>query len=668
VSTTAPPGYEFGPFRLDPVKRLLKRDGETVPLTPKALETLLVLIEHRDRVVDKDDLMKLLWPDTVVEEANLAVNVSLLRKALQENPSTHQYVVTVPGRGYRFVASVREVGTWIDRAPEASALRHGAERQTSGAGERWNASGVRPATGEAPAESGIRGEQIAISGFAAQAGAQRVRRRLLVWSAAVLLLVLVAAVSASVWMSRRSPIDDGFMVRSLAVLPFRPLVVEARDEALELGMADAIITKLSNLRQIIIRPTESVLNYTSPGHDLQEAGRKLRVDVVLAGGIQRVGERLRVTVNLIRVRDGSSIWAETFDEPWSDIFAMQDAISEQVARALILRLTGAERDLLVKRDTDNAAAYREYLIGRHFLARRGREAVKSIQHFERAVELDPGYALAHAALADSYLVSVTTRALPPNEAYPRARAAAVTALQLNPALAEAHTMLAVVSLYYDWDWVSAERAFKHAIGLKPDDATAHQRYALALNYRGRFDDALREIRLARDLDPVSLIINTNVGNTLYWARRYQEAIVELQKALAFDAAFPATHTNLAQVYVQTHAYAEAIAEFKKARLLGGVSLVEAYLAHVYAVSGQGGEARKLLDDLADPSRPTHISPFDIALVYVGLGDHDEAFAWLEKAYNERERDMLSLKVNPVLDPLRSDPRFVDLMRRVGLLD
>jgi len=647
VSTATPRIYEFGPFRLDPLKRLLCREGETVSLSSKALDVLMTLIEHRDRVLDKEHLMNAVWPKTVVEEGNLTVQISLIRKALGEDPSGHQYIVTVPGIGYRFVAPVREVArddTEPDRGSgeqvtEVLSPHAMAPPPNSRDGDRWSVAG--PAnTGEPPTGPTVEAAAGPISTLTAPAG--RKLRRSYRWAGAVAVPgVLLLAVSSG-WLASRSPsTTPEFRVRSLAVLPFKPLVAEARDEYLELGMADALITKLSKLQQLAVRPTESILNYTSPGQDLQAAGRRLAVDAVVTGGVQRTGDQLRVTVQLVRAADGSTLWAEKFDAPWSDVFAMQDAISEQVARALALRLTNTERDLLVKRDTDNPAAYREYLIGRHFLSRRGREAVKSgAQHFEKAVELDPGYALAYAALADSYLLSVTTRWLPPKEAYPQARAAAIKALQLNSALAEAHTTLAVVSLYHDWDWVSAEQAFKHAIGLKPGDATAHQRYALALNFRGRFDDALREIRLARDLDPVSPIINTNVGYTLYWARRYQEAIVELHKALAFDASFSATHGNLAQVYVQTRAYPEAIAEFKKAHLLGLGSRGEAYLAHVYAVSGQGGEARKLLDDLTDPSRLTYVSPFDVALAYVGLGDHDEAFAWLEKAYNERERDML----------------------------
>jgi len=668
VSVPIAPIYEFGSFRLDPTRRLLRRKGETVPLAPKALETLVVLVRHRDRVLEKDQLLKAVWPDTVVEEGNLTVNISLLRKALGDDPGAHRYIVTVPGRGYQFVASVREVPSEIEASENVSTFLPEAAGAAIGVPETGSIPGANSIEAEVTAHSPVHGEQLADSALIAPAGSPYVGTRRLLW-AAVVAMGLVAVVSASVWMTRPARPATGSGVKSLAVLPFKPLVSEARDEYLELGMADALITKLSKLQQLTVRPTESILNYTSPGQDLQAAGRRLGVDAVVTGGIQHTGDQLRVTVQLVRAADGSALWAERFDAPWSDVFAMQDAISEQVARALALRLTNTERDLLVKRDTDNPAAYREYLIGRHFWSRRDREAVKKgVQHFEKAVELDPGYALAHAALADSYVLSVTTRELSPKEAHPRARAAAVKALQLNPVLAEAHSTLAVVSLYYDWDWVSAERAFKHAIDLKPDDATAHQRYALALSLRGRFDDALREIRLARDLDPVSPIINTNVGYTLYWARRYQEAIVELRKALAFDPGFSATHGNLARVYVQTRAYAEAIAEFKKAHLLGGSSRVEAYLAHAYAVSGQTRESTKLLDDLKDPSRPTYASPFDVALVYVGLGDHDQAFAWLQKAYDERDRDILSLKVNPVLDPLRSDPRFADLMRRMGVFE
>ncbi len=363
------------------------------------------------------------------------------------------------------------------------------------------------------------------------------------------------------------------------------------------------------------------------------------------------------------------MWSDTFDESWTDIFAIQESISNEVARAAAVRLTRAEREQLAKRDTESPGAYREYLIGRHFWSQRTNPGLKQgLQHFERAIELDPRYAAAYGGVADSYVGFATYRVLEPKTAYVKARAAAVTALELDPALSEAHSALAMVSLYLDWDWTAAEGAFKRAIALNPSDATAHQRYALALPWFERFDEALHEIAQAREADPVSPLINANQGQILYRAGRYDQAIDHFRRGLASEPTFFANYQNLGAVYIETGAYDDGIAAYKKAIELGASSQVKADLAHAYAVSGQVAETKKILDELIGRSTKTYISPFDVARVYVGLGDHDQAFAWLEKAYDERTRPMLSIKIDPRLDPLRSDPRFDSLIRRMGVFD
>ncbi len=652
MESQKPRFYEFGPFRLDPVKRRLWRDGDTVTIQPKAFDTLLVLLKNRERVLDTDELIEVLWPDTAVEEQNLKVNISHLRKALGDDPHEHGYIVTIPGRGYRFVAAVREV------PEEAPALAGKPTPSTVITGKAEEAEQGRASLSEtAPMISPVP---------ASPAPRRSLAGRL--WILSLLLIGLVAGVFLVFSLAGRTkPQPTGVAVKSLAVLPFKPLGGPPRDESLELGMADALITQLSHVRQLTIRPTESVQKYAGSGQDPRVAARELRVDALLVGSVQRAGDGIRLSVQLIGARDGEVLWAETFDEQWTHIFAVQDAIATQVARALALRVTGAEREQLAKRDTDNTAAYREYLMGRHFRSQQTAEGLKrALQHYERAVELDPRYALAHAGVADSYLGFVTYRVLSGKEAYVKARASAAKARELNPSLSEAHMALAAVSLYHDWDWVAGERAFRRAIQLKPDNAEARMRYALALAWFERFDEALHEIGQARELDPLLRRVNLNTGIILYFARRYDEAIAESRRALALDPNFFQHHQMPGWAYVQARAYKDAIAAFKKALELGGGSSVEADLAHAYAVSGQTREAQKILNDLEDRSKRMYISPFDIAVVYVGLGDRDQAFAWLEKAYDERTRTMLSLKVNPRLDPLRSDPRLAALMRRVGV--
>lgn len=479
-------------------------------------------------------------------------------------------------------------------------------------------------------------------------------------------LVMILALIGFAFYRYAAPATTDVQVRSLAVLPFQPLAGDARDQVLEFEIADALITKLSNIRQLTVRPTESVQKYGSRGQDPLAAARELRVDALLVGDVQRAGDQIRLSVKLISAREGTALWAQTFDDQWSDIFAVEDAIADKVAHALSLRLTTADRERLAKRDTRNVAAYREYMIGRHFWSDRTAAGLKrGLAHFETAIELDEKYALAYAGVADSYVGFATYRVQSPKQAYVKARDAAIKALQMDPALSEAHSALAMVSLYLDWDWRAAEGEFRRAISLNPENTTARQRYALALAWFERFDESLGEMARAAELDPVSAMIATNIGQILYFARRYDQSIRELEKVLALDLNFYQTHNVLGITYVLASRFDEAIAEFQKVIDRGNPE-VDANLAHAYAVSRRPSEARKILDQLIARSTRSYVSPFDIAIVYAGLGDRDQAFAWLEKALGEHTRTMLSLKVNPRLDPLRSDPRYADLVQRVGV--
>jgi tetratricopeptide (TPR) repeat protein len=418
-----------------------------------------------------------------------------------------------------------------------------------------------------------------------------------------------------------------------------------------------------------VRPMQQVLKFRGAQRDLQAAARELGVDTLLVGSMQRDGERVRLSLSLVGAQDGSVRWAQSFDEPWTSILAVEDAIATRVADALTAPLTGTQGGRVTRRETHNVAAYQEYLIGRHFWSQRTGASLKTgLEHFQKAVAIDPRYALAHAGLADSYVGFATFRVLPPADAYPQARAAALKALELDSTLSEAHSALAMVSLYYDWDWTAAELEFQHAIAMNPSDATAHLRYALALPWFGRFDEALHEITRAREADPVSPLINANEGLILYNARRYPQAVDLLRRGIALEPTAFQNHQALGGTYEATGAYEDAIAAYKKAIDLGAGSQVQTDLAHVLAVSGQSAQAKQILSDLAEPSTRTYVSPFDIAVAYVGLGDAEAAFAWLDKAYQDRPRPMLSLRVNPRLDPLRRDPRFTALIHRMKIFD
>ena len=529
--------YQFGPFSVDVAERLIWREGRPVTLPPKAFELLLVLVENRGHLLEKEELMRRLWPDTFVEEANLSNNISLLRKALTEDDG-HRYIETVPRRGYRFVAAVEELaGGPVELIVEerARATLTLAEESTDSA---------QPAS---PWLTGSRAKRLTGWGMAA--------------------LALLAGGIAAAYYYRGRPAPAPAPIRSIAVLPFKPLVADSRDEAFELGMADTLITRLSNMRQVVVRPISAVRRYTGLEQDPVAAGREQRVEAVLEGSFQRSGERIRVTVRLLKVGDGTALLTYKCEEQCTDLFAVQDAIAERVAAALALKLTGDERQLLAKHHTDNPEAYQLYVKGRFYWNKRLPQSVvgKAIEHFERAIALDPNYALAHAALAECYVIPNSRANL--EERLPLARAAAMKALEIDGTLGEAHAALAQVEAV-SWNWSASERGFKRAIELSPNYAPARLSYAELLSRLGRHEEAMREIKLAQELDPLSSIINAKVGYFLTMARRYDEAIEQYKKTLEMDPNFVLAQVWLADTYIHKGMYEEAITEYEKAWDLG----------------------------------------------------------------------------------------------------
>ncbi|MBI3678871.1 MAG: tetratricopeptide repeat protein [Acidobacteria bacterium] len=613
--------YEFGPFRLDPARRLLFHENEVVPLTPKAFDTLIALVEHGGQVLEKEELIRRVWPDTVVEENNLNQCISTLRKALGDSPNEHRYIVTLPGRGYRFAASVRTVG-------------------------------VEETAATAP---------------------PGVQRRAFTRTVIVTALIGAVATAAYLWTLKQAGRSGAELpVRSLAVLPFKSLAADGGDEYLGLGISDALITRLSNLRRLIIRPTSAVVRYAEGSQDPIAAGRELKVDSVLDGKIQRSGDRIRVTVQLLRVEGGVPLWADQFDQRFADIFDVQDSISERVTGALMVRLSGEEKKRAARRHTANTEAYHAYMKGRFYWSRNTPEDLeKAIESFQQAIRLDPKYALAYAGLADCYVFgrgqAGSRRAMPLRERFPIAKAAVTKALELDDTLSEAYAPLAYLKLSYEWDWAGAEKDFLRAIEFSPGYATAHQWYAECLVYLGRLDEALAAIERARELDPFSPAINDSMVRILYYSRRYDRALEECRNTLELHPNFDQAHILLGRVYVQKKMFSEAVAEFQKAVALSdGLPGAIAWLGHAYAVSGRKQDALRVLQDLKDLSKRRHVSPFLIAIVYAGLDDREAALAWLEKAYDDREAALRAIKVDPNLDNLRAEARFQDLLRRVGL--
>lgn len=635
--------YEFGSFRLDVVKRLLWREGEPVPLTSKSFETLLALVERRGEILDKDSLMRRVWPDTVVEEKNLTINISALRKALGESPQEHRYIVTVPGRGYRFVAEVHET----------------CDAETAQVMVQQSKISVVVEEEEDDGETGL----------LADGGTQRLpalapspRRRVArsLFTAIVLLAVLLAG--AIYWWKTQPPVaEQTGAIKTLAVLPFKALNAQGDEQYLGVGMADVMITRLSNLSQIIVRPTSSVLPFN--GTDSLQAGQTLKVDSVLEGSIQQDGNRVRVTVRLLRTSDGQPLWAFQCDEQCVDIFALEDTVSTRVVEALALKMTSDERKRMTQRYTGNAAAYQAYLKGRyHTLQYTPEGNNQAVAELNEALRLDPAYALAWAGLADAY-TAASDWLLPPREALSKARAAAEKALALDDTLAEAHAALGHVFVHQFNP--AAEREFQRAMELNPNSVAAMFFYFEYFFARDA-DKGVAVLRRVQQLDPLSQTAGSFIASTYLMARRTDEALVEARKALELDPNDPLSRDILAMVYGARGNHAEAIAELEKVRPQLPTSMVGGELGMEYALAGRRADAQRTLDELKQMARKQYVSPFDVALVYTGLGDRDQAFAWLERAREDQSEWMGWINSDARLDPLRGDPRFAELLRRVGL--
>ncbi|MFN7949846.1 MAG: tetratricopeptide repeat protein [Blastocatellia bacterium] len=609
--------YEFDVFRVDAGRHLLLRDGQSVNLAPRAFNMLLALIRRRGEVLAKDELMRQLWPDTVVEENNLTVIISALRKALGENPQQHRYIVTIPGRGYSFVAEVREI---VEALPEVET----------------------PPALTLPAAPPSRARVFS-------------HRRIMLAA----LSVLVIAVTVWLVIKSRQPATEA-AVKTIAVLPFKNLSGQSGDEYLTLGLADTLITSLGNLRQVVTRPTSSVLKYADA--DPLTAGRQLGVDALIDGRFQRLNDRIRITVQLIRVSDGAPLWSEKFDEKFTDVFAVQDATAERVSQALALRLSGEEKRLLARTLTASPEAWQLYLRGRYFWNKRTAEGLKKgIGYFEQATEKDPAYALAWAGLADSYNLLSYYSLSSPKDSFPKARAAAQKALSLDDTLAEAHTSLALALMAYDRDRAGAEREYQRAIALNPNYPTAHQWYAEYLTSQERFDEALAEIKRARELDPLSLITSSVEGFVNYYARRYDQAVTHLEKLLEPDPDFWPARWFLGWTYLAQGNHRQAIAELERARQLSGNnSGVVAELACAYAAAGRKEDARLVLAELLQQTGTGYVSPYRIAAIYAALKEDEAALAWLQKADAERNWEFQYIKIDPGFDNLRSSPRFAVL--------
>ncbi len=666
--------FRFGEFRLYPTEHLLLRGQTSVPLAPKAFDILLYLLQNRGHLVKRDVLMEAIWPDSFVEETNITVNISLLRKALGSMSDGQPYIETVPRKGYRFNAAATECEDGDEPTIKEAKLDSQKSNEdvmppalavsaSSGVGTSVTPAFQSPVLAAPPlVPSPATPPQLPPT-----LGWKTSATRVLLMTVICVALVLGLFYYWSHWKAKSTTVSAS--ERSIAILPFRPLDPKPEDEYLGLGMTDALITRLSNLHKIIVRPVGAVRKYATVDDPIA-AGRQLAVQSVLEGSIQRSGDRTRVTVRLLRVADGELLWGDEFDEKFTDMFSVEDSISQKVANALTINLSGEEQRQLLRPFTENNDAYQLYMKGRFFWNKRTVDGVKkSIDYFQQAILADSNYAIAYVGLADSYTLagSYGYIILPPREAMPKAEAAAAKALAIDDSLAEAHASLGYIKFTYDWDWAGAEQEFKRAIALNPGYDNAHHWYSHELMALGRTDEATAEARRALELSPSDTVMNEHMGWTYLMARDYDRTIQSARRAIEMDPNFLLAHRVLGLAYQYKGLHDEATAEFTRGvELSHGDPVAKAFLARSYAAAGQKDQATQILNELLQLATRQYMPPAEIAATCTALGRSDEAFTWLNKAYDERAAALVYLKINRDYDSIRADPRFQDLLRRMHL--
>jgi serine/threonine-protein kinase len=645
--------YEFDSFRVDAQNRLLLRDGEVVPLTAKVFDLLLIFLENHGRLLEKDEVMQRVWEGSFVEEGNLTRNVSTLRKALGEDPKSHQYIVTVPGYGYKFIASVKEV-------QEPTALTVIAERTVSTTVIEEEVS--LPVVSDAPR---------ALSGIQEDAKATRETKKRRTKFLIVTAACLVALVLAALFILRKekpTPPQPQTAVKSIAVLPLKPLNAENRDPVYELGIADSLILKLSSVKELIVRPLSATRKYTNLEQDPLAAGREQQVDYVLAANYQLAEGKIRLTAQLVNVQDGSVASVFKCDEKCTDIFDTEDAISEKVGRLLLTRLSTEQNNLLAKRYTNNEDAYRLYLQGKYFLDRPDEAEVhKAIDAFEQAINLDPNYALAYVELAWAHRMRNFFGLDIHGEESKKAKDAVMQALALDDRLAEAHSALGEIQDNYDWDFTRGEQSHKRALELNPNSSRIHVQYCIHLMNVGRLDEAIAESKVAIELEPTSLFNNGLLGDALYWLRRYDEAIAQYKRVGAMGASYPQNDEAVSQSYAMKGDYEQAYEWYYAAHRQDGASAGDLQAVKTaYTKLGWRGILQHDIKHLQGAEKEGRSYYSNMAPLYAQLGDREQAFRCLEKAYENRESWLVTILIDPGLDPLRSDPRFDNLLHRIGL--
>jgi TolB-like protein/DNA-binding winged helix-turn-helix (wHTH) protein/tetratricopeptide (TPR) repeat protein len=655
ASSTPSRVVRFGVFQVDLTSGELRKHGARIRLQDQPRQILSVLLETPGDLVTREDLCKRLWPGNTFVDFDHSLNTAVmrLREALSDSPENPRFIETVPRHGYCFIAPVEE--TSLDELPAASKPLEHPHSDTS----PISAENIPPApTRAAPISLWLKSANFAS------------RRRI---ASVVLISVAAAAIIAvSVLLARTHAHSSDLSkeTKSIVVLPLENLSEDKDQQYFADGMTDELIAHLAKIRSLRVISRTSAMEYKGSRKPLSEIARELKVDAVVEGTVLRSGNRVRITAELIQVATDRHLWAETYESQLDDVLSLQNQVASAIVNEIRITLTPHEQEQLATVRPVSAEGYEDYLRGRYYWNKRSEEGLtRAIHYFELATQKDPQSALAYAGLADCYSIigSAIVGTVPSQEVAPKARAAALRALQLDDSLAESQTSLATVLFNYDWDWAGAAKGFRRAIELNPSYATAYQRYSLYLMAIGETQQSIAEINRARQLDPVSISTNFSLGWRLYMARRYEPAIEQLRNTVDMDPSFALPHLVLGQAYEMKGSYDLAIAELRKAATISNQSPpMLGALGQAYAAAGHTAEAQKVLFQLLDQSKSIYVSPFYIALVYTGLGDKPKALASLEKAYADRSNAIVFLKVDPQLDSLRSDPRFQSLQHRLAL--
>jgi TolB-like protein/DNA-binding winged helix-turn-helix (wHTH) protein/Tfp pilus assembly protein PilF len=617
---------------LDAQAYKLRRAGRVLKLERIPLEILLLLIEQKGQIIAREQIVERVWGKGAFLDTDNSINSAIrkIRQVLKDDAEQPRFIQTITGQGYRFIAPVPEVE------------------------QRLAATDIDAPQSPAPATL--------------QTCLKRPRRMRFILAGALLILLLATG-AGWIWSRSRAQPPNGR--RMLAVLPFQNLTGDSSQEYFSDGLTEEMITQLGNLdpKQLGVIARTSVMHYKNSSMPLEQIGRELGVQYLLEGGVRRDSNHVRITAQLIQVKDQTHLWARKYDRELSGLLVVQGEIAQEIADEIQLTL-GDHRA-----QTPNAAsslspqvyhAYDLYLKGQYFLSKRTVTGLQqAVEYFQQATTRDPNYARAYAGLADSYALLTGYTAAPSIEYMPRARAAALRALQIDDKLPEAHTALALIVQNYDWDWQTAEKEYRRAIELNPNYATAHHWYAEHLMWRGQFDAALRESEIARQLDPLSLIIAADNGVILYNSRQYDRAIEKWRTVLEMDPVFGRAHL-ITSAYIEKGMFGEALADIESEPHPVGPPFYWALLACVNHRLQRQPESQHALHELERFNRQRPIDPYILAWAYVSTGSRNQAFAWLEKAYAEHSNSLTALKVDPAYDLLRNDPRFQNLLQRVGL--